>query len=370
MSAKRIVLAGFYPPPFAGEPVHVKQLAQLLRRHGMAVEVLNLNRHARPSPEYHSASRRGALWWKLFTAADRDSILHLHTNGHSRKSWLMILIASLASRLRGIPTILTLHSGLLPAYVVGFGQSRRRLARWILGSFARVVCVNGEIRRSVEHLGITGGHVLIVPAFLGIPQPVELAAADRALIRDFRPLLVAVAGGEQDPERGLAVVLRAVQQLVAVLPGLGAVVMGWQVGPRTRPLIEELGLARRAVCLGEVSHDRCLGFLRSGDVVVRSTFADGDAITVREALAFGVPVVASDTEFRPAGVTLFRKGDVSDLVGKLTQVLTAPGRGPTTLPPSESQPASDLWQLYSELANPGDSAARLLQPPRRPAASK
>ena len=370
MSAKRIVLAGFYPPPFAGEPVHVKQLAQFLREHGMAVEVLNLNRHARPSPEYHSAARRGTLLWKLFTLADQGSILHLHTNGHSRKSWLMILIASLASRLRGTPTILTLHSGLLPAYVAGFARSRRVAARWILGPFARVVCVNGEIYRSVQHLGISGGHAVVIPAFLGVPQPVELAAPDRALIRDFRPLLVAVAGGEEDPERGLAVVLRALQQLVALLPGLGAVLMGWQVGPRTRPLIEELGLARRAVCLGEVSHDRCLGFLRAGDVVVRSTFVDGDAITVREALAFGVPVVASDTDFRPAGVTLFRKGDVSDLVVKLTQILTALGLRSTALHQSESQPARDLWQLYSELANPRDGAARLLQPPRRPAASK
>ena len=108
--------------------------------------------------------------------------------------------------------------------------------------------------------------------------------------------------------------------------------MGWQVGPKTRPLIDELGLARRAVCLGEVSHERCLAFLRAADVVVRSTFVDGDAITVREALAFGVPVVASDTDFRPEGVTLFRKGDVSDLVAKLGQVLAAPRAGSLAAP--------------------------------------
>lgn len=144
MKINRAVLAGFYPPPFAGEPVHVKQLAQLLRDHGLAVEILNLDRHARPSPEYHSATRRGALLWKLFTVADRTSILHLHTSGHSRKSWLMILVASLAARMRGTPAVLTLHSGLLPAYVAGFGMARRGLSKWILGAFTRVVCVNSE----------------------------------------------------------------------------------------------------------------------------------------------------------------------------------------------------------------------------------
>lgn len=368
MRVTRAVLAGFYPPPFAGEPVHVKQLAQLLRDHGLSVEILNLNRHARSSSEYHSARRRWALLWKLFTLADRTSILHLHTNGHSRKSWLMILVASLVARLRGTRAVLTLHSGLLPGYVSGFGGARRRLGRWILGSFTRVVCVNSEISRAVQRLGIAGGRIIVIPAFLGVAGTAELAPPDRMLIREFRPLLVAVAGGEQDPERGLAIVLRAVQQLVALIPGLGAVLMGWQVGPKTRPLIEELGLVRRAVCLGEVSHDRCLAFLRAGDVVVRSTFVDGDAITVREALAFGVPVVASDTDFRPDGATLFRKGDVDDLVAKLRQVLAAPRAGCSSSRIAQDQPARRLWQLYSELANHGDGDAQLL-PPRRPAAS-
>lgn len=353
MRAKRVVQAGFYPPPFAGEPVHVKQLAQLLRERGLTVQVLNLNRHARPSPDYLSSPRRGALLWKLFTLADRASILHLHTNGHNRKSWLLILIASLAGRLRGASTLLTLHSGLLPGYVAGFGKIPRGMARWILGSFARVVCVNSEIQRAIACLGITGDHIVVIPAFLGVAKPVELAPSDRELIRDLRPLLVAVAGGEEDPERGLAIVLRAVQQLVTTVPDLGVVLMGWEVGAKTRPLIDELGLARHAVCLGEVSHDRCLAFIRAADVVVRSTFVDGDAITVREGLAFGVAVVASDTDFRPAGVTLFRKGDVADLVAKLKQALS--GARASHSPPmtSHDQPAQDLWQLYSELADPG-----------------
>jgi glycosyltransferase involved in cell wall biosynthesis len=351
MRREHVVLAGFYPPPFAGEPVHVKQLAQLLRDRGLGVEILNLNRQAGPSPEYHSSTRRWTLLWKLFNLPGRASILHLHTNGHSLKSWLMILTASLAARLRGVSAVLTLHSGLLPDYLRGFGKVRRGLARWILRSFTRVVCVNRDISRAVRGLGITADRVVVIPAFLGVPPPPELAAPDRELIRTLRPLLVAVAGGEQDPELGLTVVLRAIQQLVPSMPGVGAVLMGWQVGPKTRALIQELGLAAHAICLGEVSHDRCLAFLHAADVLVRSTFADGDAITVREGLAFGVPVVASDTEDRPEGVILFRKGDVADLVAKLTQVLTAPGAASRSPRPFRVQPATDLWQVYSELGS-------------------
>ena len=102
MRAARVVLAGFYPPPFAGEPIHVKQLAQLLRERGLDVEVLNLNRHAPPSVEYLSAGGRWTLVRALFGRSDRDSILHLHTNGHNWKSWMMILVAALAARLKGV----------------------------------------------------------------------------------------------------------------------------------------------------------------------------------------------------------------------------------------------------------------------------
>ena len=368
MKGKRVVLAGFYPPPFAGEPVHVMQLAQLLRDHGLSVQILNLNRQASPSQDYHHSGGRLGLLWRLLTLADRAAILHLHTNGHSRKSWLMILVASLAGRFRDVTAVLTLHSGLLPGYVAGFGTIERRLAQWILRPFTRIICANPEICRSVKAIGSVGVQTSVIPAFLGVSHAPELSPQDRTLSEGFRPLLVAVAGGEEDPERGLAVVLRAVQQLVPIHPSLGAILMGWQVGPKTRPLIGELGLADHAVCLGEVLHDRCLALLRASDVVVRSTFVDGDAITVREALAFGVPVVASDTDFRPEGVTLFRRGDVSDLAVKLSHVLAQPtGRDPSRRP-AHDQSAS-MWELYAELLGSENTASGLVQPPPRPAAS-
>jgi len=371
MMGKRVVLAGFYPPPFAGEPVHVMQLAQLLRDRGLTVEILNLNRQAIAGPDYQRSSSRIGLLWKLLTLAERGSVLHLHTNGHNRKSWLMILMAGLAGRFRGVGALLTLHSGLLPGHVSRFGFIRRRLARWMLRPYRRVICVNPQIQRSVLGLGVPTGRTAVVPAFLGVPTGPELSAADRSFVESVSPLMVAVAGGEDDPERGLEVVLRAVQHLIPLHPRLGAILMGWQVGPKTRPLITEMGLAGHAVCLGEVPHDRCLALLRASDVTVRSTFVDGDAITVREALAFGVPVVASDTDFRPEGVTLFRRGDASDLAAKVTQVLAQPTRG-TTSPHSAAgdQSARDIWQLYAELAGAKGATAGLVQPPPpRPAAS-
>jgi glycosyltransferase involved in cell wall biosynthesis len=193
----------------------------------------------------------------------------------------------------------------------------------------------------------------VIPAFLGVGQSTELSPEDRARIDGGHPLLVAVGGGDEDPEMGLPTVIAILPELVGLFPNLRAVFLGWQVGPKTIPLIQSRGLSQQAICLGEVSHERCVSLLQEADVVVRSTFTDGDAITVREALDLGVPVVASDTAFRPRGVVLFRKGDSRDLLAKVSQVLASPeSRSGATV--GAAQSAHDLWQIYADL----DSGSR------------
>ena len=168
------------------------------------------------------------------------------------------------------------------------------------------------------------------------------------MVNGARPLLVAVGGGDRDPELGLPTVIEILPVLARAFPELRALFIGWQVGRKTQSLIDARDLGKHAVCIGQVSHERCLGFLQEADVVVRSTFTDGDAITVREALDLGIPVVASDTDFRPAGVTLFKKGDSGDLRAKLEQVLgSTPAR--VERGADGDQPGRDLWRIYSGL---------------------
>jgi glycogen synthase len=366
MSLPRVVLAGFYPPPFAGEPIHVKQLAGLLRERGLEVTVLNLNRHAPASHEYVTARRPSGLMRLLLALPERSAILHLHTNGHSWKSWLMIATAAFTARTKRVRTILTIHSGLFPGYVSTLGWARRGLGRWILRSFSCLVAVNYEIGQAMERMGIAATRIAVIPAFLGVRQPDTLDAKSRALIEGAVPLLVAVGGGDRDPELGLPTVIEALPSLLRTYPSLRAIFIGWQVGPKTQPLIEARGLGPHAMCLGQVSHEECLQFIQAADVVVRSTFADGDAITVREALDLQVPVVASDTAFRPPGVVLFRKGDARDLEAKLAGVLAAPRARPEP-GPATAQPARDLWRVYTELLGPESGAA---SPSSAPAGSR
>src|SRR5690606_30076837 len=132
-----------------------------------------------------------------------------------------------------------------------------------------------------------------------------VAAAAR---RRFDPLLVAaLAPGTQ---YGEDVLLEGLRLLASRRPASGCIVYGpGTEAPAFAERVGRLGLTDRILPLGEIEQRDSLAVMRLGDAFVRPTRADGDSISVREALGLGVRVVASDVGNRPAGVALFRAAD-------------------------------------------------------------
>ncbi len=70
-------------------------------------------------------------------------------------------------------------------------------------------------------------------------------------------------------------------------------------------------------------HRTDLSFVRlveAADVMIRPTLTDGDALSVREALYVGKPVIASDAVSRPDGAVTYRTGNTNDLLNKLENI--------------------------------------------------
>ena len=57
------------------------------------------------------------------------------------------------------------------------------------------------------------------------------------------------------------------------------------------------------------------------DLFIRPSYSDGDANSIREALYFGVPVVASDCVRRPNSVITFNTGDKKAFYNKIIYTL-------------------------------------------------
>lgn len=352
MSNMRVLLVGPYPPPYGGLAVQIYEWRRYLSGLGTCeCAILNIG-ESRSADIAECIPVRGAWDFagKVYRYVRRGYLVHLVTNGHNLKSWLCSFVCALAGAGHGRRTVLVFGSGHAPDYIDNAGLAVRLLIRAAIAFGGRLICRNERTRRSLVSAGADPRKIVILSGFLGvharaaapIPQAIE------AFLSAHSPVLGATAGA--DPEYGVPLMLEGLGELRKVYPRIGLVVMG--PGPEACARFSGTRRVPDHVCLtGPLPHDVALEIMRRLTAFLRPTYFDGDSNSVREALALGVPVVASDTDFRPEGVVQFRRGDVQDLVGRVRETLArARDRTNEKRGGVESDSAARLVSLYRELS--------------------
>jgi glycosyltransferase involved in cell wall biosynthesis len=349
---RRILIVGDYPPPYGGVSVPVASLRHhLAARADTEVRVLDIGTRRterRPGclPVRGAADFARAL---LRHALDGFTI-HLHTNGHNVKSWIVAALCVAAGLGTGRRTVIGFGSGAMASFVTTASPLVRALVRASVAGAGAVIVSHEVARKAVLARGAAPGKVVVLPWFYGVASEEigELPSAAATFEATHRPLLGAMAS--LGPEYGLALLLDAAARLRPRHPRLGVLLMG------PDPLPD--GCPRWALPMGELHRPALLATLGALDVFVRPTYFDGDAVSVREALALGVRVVASDTDLRPAGARLFPRGDAEALAGAIEAALEAPA------PRIDSTSLPALLDLYDRLPlGPARPASRAMTAP-------
>lgn len=330
MSELRIGLLGHYPPPYGGVATLLEQMLGSLNAAGHDAVVYNLG-HGQPvAGRVVNLDRRSPV--QLVASLERvmrtepERLFH-YISASYRSFWLGAAIQGLAS-LHRRPLVWSLVGGDFPRFLRDLSPWRRKAANWSLGRAIAVIACNREIedvlreivRRPKLHL-VSNTFPLVTTGDGGLPPDIEEAAAR------FNPLLCTTASSSA--EYALDSALEALNHLQGDYPDVGLVISLTTHGIRTddqalEANIDRLGVRSR-VHIGRALPD-FLALLKRSDVFLRTPLVDGDSMSVREALALGTPTVASDTAFRPPGVTFFRKGDSVDLARAVHDVLADPGR--------------------------------------------
>jgi len=338
----KVLLVGPCPPPHGGVSVHVARAAEELRGAGIDCRILNTDRNAPPDPHYLSVRSRLELVRSVLAHAQRGWTVHVHVCGHNLKAWILALGCGLAARLGGGRSLLSLHSGMTGRFLRA-SLPARLLVRLVYRVYSRVVCVSAEIRDVIERLGARGGRLVVQPAFLPVDaSPGAPPLRLRNWMRLRGPLLSTATGF--GPEYGFELLVEAVARLRLSYPGIGLVVMG--TGERAaaaKDLVERERLTRSIFLAGDLPHHDCLSVMSCSALFVRPSLADGDAVSVREALALGVRVVASDAAERPDGTTLCAAGSVDDLVAKIEETLSGPPPHGATAAPEAARALVELY---------------------------
>jgi glycosyltransferase involved in cell wall biosynthesis len=335
----RVLLVGERPPPPGGVVTHVAELARALAARGVAVALCDPRRR-----DADGRDGRPRLIARLVEARVRGDLVHVHTNGHNRGSWRVAQLGSL-----GRPSLLTLHSGMAPAYI----DAHASLVRRVCAGYATVIAVSPPIAAALARARVE--RVVMTPAFSPSGLAFRLAPPGLAQLRRAHPLLLASALAPA-PEYGAQVLVDGFARVHGARPDAGLIVYGPGTRATLGPIVRSLGLARAVALYDTLPRERALAVVAACDLFVRATLADGDAISVREALALGRPVVASAVGERPEGALTFTAGSSAALAEAIFHSVGK--RAPALPPPTDCLPT--IFELYRRCGlDPGTIGTRL-----------
>lgn len=282
---------------------------------------------------------------RLFHAG-RFDVVHTHnTYPH--------LYASLAARLAGVPVVVNTRHG----QRAGHGWKSRTQFRWASHLVDRIIAVSDDAARlCVEVDGVNARKVLRVWNGIDLSDfaysgpaaaPIAISVARLSAEKDFPTLL-----------RAVALAVREVPDLQLKLVGDGA------ERPKLEALSRELGITNSVEFLGERTDVPKL--LAQAGFFVSSSLTEGISLTLLEAMAVGLPVVATAVGGNPEivanGVTgqLVPAADPESLARAIVGLcrdqhrwpdLGRAGRDRVTQHFEVRRMVADYEQIYRELLN-------------------
>jgi glycogen(starch) synthase len=351
-TAMRVVMLTWEYPPFVvgGIAAHADGLARAMVRAGHEVVVLTLQRHdhAAPSapddevldgvrvlrasadlpwlPDSDLVARMASANHHLVSLAARlgawrPDVVHAH-------DWLVAWAGDTLKALWQVPLVATIHAterGRHGGHVPPGMPAAINAVEWWLTYQARevIACSRFMVRE------VVGGFELPIEKVHLVPNGVDPARwAPDAVDTTAREQLV-VAWGRVQYEKGFQVLVRAVAELRAELPGLRAVIAGrGSYLPELQTQVDMEGVGDIVDLAGFVSDEELRTILgRAGCVIIPSLY-EPFGIVALEGMAAGAPTIVARTgglaeivDGTGAGL-LFEPGNHHDLADRIRDVLT------------------------------------------------
>jgi glycosyltransferase involved in cell wall biosynthesis len=320
-SDRKILIIGPYPPPLGGISVYIKRLLRLMEKEAYNVELFNTS---------EKCAIRGLNLLNLFKLLlhKHFDVVHLHSSDIKK-----ILFILLLKPFRRYELIFTDHN---PRLFI----NRRKIEKWILKQFFKkldcLIVVKEHVLDGYRENSISLPEKLLIQnAFL--PPPFEEEAdiietyseETKKFIFNHDPFIVAnafeIVFYDGVDLYGLDMCIKLTYELKKDFPNIGflyAIANEKANSAYLKKMIQairHLGIEKHFHFL--TGQKELWPLFKKADLSIRPTFSDGDALSIREALHFGCPVIASDKVPRPEGTILFKSRQNEDLYQKAYSAL-------------------------------------------------
>jgi glycosyltransferase involved in cell wall biosynthesis len=207
-----------------------------------------------------------------------------------------------------------------------------KIDEFCLPYYESVICVSEDLRDRCLACGVPGERCVLIENAIDTDyyaRKVTTAEAKKRLgVPPGRIVLGAV--GRLSPEKGFDLLIHSTQQLLETGLDLELLIAGeGDDQPRLQALVDELGLGERVRLLGYCNDTRAL--YEALDVFVLSSLREGLPNVLLEAMALGVPVLATRIAGIPRLVQdgtnglLVPGGSVAELTGALARLCADAG---------------------------------------------
>ncbi len=283
----RVLLVGRGPPERGGISAYMLglQTGPLAATHD--IDLLNLTRADVPRGGRFTGrniTRTLGDAWSLLRAAGGSDIVHIHTALVPAATLLRAGLLVLAGRIRRRKVVLHVHSGKVQLWLDR--PTRRRLVKLALAGAHRVVAVSRGAHEALLESEVPGRLVFI-------PNGVDVARFGPAEGPHSPPIVLYV--GLLTPRKGVVDLFEASRLLLDRGVEHELVVVGGtpDEGPEAEAEVRAAA-PPHARLLGSRPHDDIVEIYRTADLFCLPSWWEAMPLTVLEAMATGVPVVASD----------------------------------------------------------------------------
>lgn len=298
-----VLQLGPYPPPRGGVQTNMLAIQDELfenEHQSSIIAITKVDEKREDENVYYPQNPLELI--KLIFKLKYD-ILHLHIGGGlPLRVQLLILICGMFARGK---TVMTFHSG---GYTVS--DDGQKASPWNLRGFAfrrfdKIIVVNKLMIEMFEKFGVKSDKIkLIYPFALSKPKVgVEIPEKFEKFWEKHEKVLITVGLLETDYD--LPQQIDVMEKVLKKHLKTGLVIIGsGSLHESLEKLIASKPYAEHILLAGDTDRDVVLHLIERADLMLRTTVFDGDAISVREALFLGTPVIATDNGMRPDGLNL------------------------------------------------------------------
>ncbi|HUR41136.1 MAG TPA: glycosyltransferase family 4 protein [Verrucomicrobiae bacterium] len=207
---------------------------------------------------------------------------------------------------------------------------------------ARIVVASGYTRRTLAEHGVSESKICVNP--YGVDLQRFAPAAQRTPSRRFRFVFVGSIGSR----KGVPLLCEAWR---ALMPKAAELWLVGPVSPAVQSLIPPLPGLR---ILGKTKHDDLPSILRQCDVLVLPSYSEGFGLVLLEAMASGLPIIATTATAAPDIVAHGREGlilapgDVEQLAACLRRCIEDPQEVSEMATRARARALSFSWDTYGE----------------------